>query len=125
MTISQLISDYRALGPQSENVLLEFIADHLYELRLANSARIIDPMDFKEALHDLAEALRMAEFPEGTVLPPSKVALAHSAYLKSPRVTRSNDPTCPRCGHVHEGAGECGVSMGKDRICRCEMEVVA
>lgn len=37
----------------------------------------------------------------------------------------SYDPTCSRCGHVHEGSSECGMPMGNGRICRCEMEVVA
>jgi hypothetical protein len=33
---------------------------------------------------------------------------------------RSIDRTCPRCGHLHEGAAECEVSLGGGgRICRC------
>ena len=134
MTSRDLVAELRLLGPQDQNVIFAFIADHLYECRLNTGARLNDAMDFKLFLHEVSEAWRVAEFPEGTVFPPStKVHLAADSGTR-PKVTRRdlpaphprwNDSTCPRCGHVHEGVGECGVSMGKDRICRCELEVSA
>lgn len=35
------------------------------------------------------------------------------------------ESTCLTCGHVHEGDGECRVSMGKGGYCDCKAEVTA
>jgi hypothetical protein len=86
MTAKELIANIRAralgagAGPRD---LFNYLADQVYEARLADGQRLLDATDFK--------ALR----------------------------------TCPRCGHIHEGASECGEDMGGGRICRCELSVPA
>ena len=145
MTPSELIAELSALGPASldpgllhTRLLLRYLADHVYEATLSNGGKLRDGLDFRHWLVELAEEARNLDRtkvsnvgekstgPKVTNGPASQVALAHSAYLKPPAPQpRWNDSTCPRCGHVHEGVGECGVSMGKDRICRCELEVSA
>ena len=117
MTTVELIADYLHLGPQDLNVLLQFIADHLYELRLSNGAYLYDGTDFKQAFVEMAEELRKANRTKVPWMvnqrPCPKVTNTH----------RSWSDTCPRCGHIHEGEMECGASMGKDRLCRCDLEV--
>jgi len=61
MNARELVSELRLLGPQDQNVIFAFIADHLYELRLNSGGRINDLMDFKLFLHELSEAWRFAE----------------------------------------------------------------
>ena len=58
MTAAELISDLQALGPQDLGVLLHYLADHLEEARMANGGRLIDQIDFKQWLQELAEAAR-------------------------------------------------------------------
>jgi hypothetical protein len=112
MNARELMDDILfALGPAKESnavilsIALRIIAEHVYELR--------DAGDFHQKMLDLADAARLAR-----PAAPKPIAMP-------PRPQTRWDDTCPRCGHVHEGVGECGVQMGKDRICRCEVEVSA
>jgi hypothetical protein len=103
MTAKELIANIRAralgagAGPRD---LFNYLADQVYEARLADGQRLLDATDFKAWLRELAEAA-------------------------APAATRDHLRTCPRCGHIHEGASECGEDMGGGRICRCELSVPA
>jgi len=129
MTARELISDYRSLGPQDPHIFPAYVADHLYELRLNSGGRVNDLMDFKLLLHELAEAWRFAEFPEGTVFPPS--TKVHQMPECRPRTKVARMPQqrweghCPDCGHVHIDGDECNFPIGGGRYCRCERNVVA
>src|SRR5260370_490396 len=91
-----------------------YLASHSHELRLATGARLLDLTDFKAFLIELAEAVAQP------------VPKREAAVPAQPRYSKSSvDLTCPRCGHVHQGIGECGMPMGTGRICRCELEVSA
>ena len=90
----------------SERLLLRYVADHLYEGELASGMGLRDLSDVHAFLYELANVTRI----------PAKVtAMA--------RPSQPRWDTCPRCGHVHEGIGQCGVSMGGGGLCRCEVEV--
>lgn len=132
MNARELISALRALGPQDKNVEYAYIADHLYEMTLNSGARFSDVMQFKLFLHELSEAWRMSDFPEGTRFPEStKVVQMVPESKPAARVTRRMPPcwdeyyVCVRCGHVHEHVFKCGVSIGAGRFCQCEVEVPA
>ena len=105
MTPEQLFANFRILGPQDERVLFTYLAENLYEATFADGRPLSrsDIMGFREWLLEIAGA-----------------AVVHI----SAGTRRELDATCPRCGHIHEGSSECGVRMGGDRFCRCEMEVV-
>jgi hypothetical protein len=75
MNAREFIADYRSLGPQDPHIFPGYLADHLYELRLMTGQRVNDLMDFKLLLCEIAEAWRMAEFPDGTIFPPGRKAL--------------------------------------------------
>lgn len=111
MTSKELVSKYRALGPQDMPVFLHFLADHWHALKFADGQRLNDNSDSSLMLRELAEAFKL----------PVPQALAHSAYLSRSRW----ESTCLTCGHVHEGDGECRVSMGKGGVCECKAEVTA
>lgn len=110
-------------------LLLSYLADHVYTSSLENGLPVRDATDFSHWLTELAEAAReLAKIPGNTKVhsvQDSGTRPKVTCRTPQPQPRYQSDPTCPRCGHVHEGAGECGVSMGKDRICRCEMEVPA
>ena len=123
MTPRELLSDL-PLGPGDQRanllyarLLLIYLADHVYDLR--------DASDFRVWLLDLAAELRQGmgtgQFPSSTEVQPPTEIRPRSKVMPQSRW----DDVCPRCGHVHEGSGECGVRMGKDIICRCELEVSA
>lgn len=42
----------------------------------------------------------------------------------SPQKATKAEDYCCRCGHVHQGVGECGENMGGGGFCRCQMEGV-
>jgi hypothetical protein len=120
MTPQELIADYRALGQQDLNVLLQFIADHLYELRLSNGAYLYDGTDFKQAFVEMAEELRKAN---STKVP---WMAERSTGQKVTRPEQKRWATvCHSCGHPHKDREKCGAVMGKDRECLCDLEVSA
>lgn len=44
---------------------------------------------------------------------------------REPRAQKAKaEDYCCRCGHVHQGVGECGVDMGGGGFCRCQLEGV-
>ena len=103
LTIPEYVSELRQLGPQSLDVYLHHLADHLYQLRLAGGQRLNDAIDFSLALRELAEAWKMAE---------SKPLSVAGEW-------------CPDCGHIHIDPAECGFPTGGGRVCRCERKVLA
>lgn len=55
MIAAELISDLRAIGdPQDLCVILQYLADYLYESRLANGMELTDAADFKMWLEELS-----------------------------------------------------------------------
>jgi hypothetical protein len=127
MTARDLISDYRSLGPQDPHIFPAYVADHLYECRLNSGGRINDLMDFKIFLCELAEAWRMAEFPEGTVFPASTKVLqmAESRPRVTPMPQRRWDHVCPDCDHEHEEREKCNRYLGEGKFCQCPSKVTA
>jgi hypothetical protein len=130
MNARELVSELLLIGPQDKNVEYAYIANRMFGLRLNSGGPLHDLMDFKLFLHELSEAWRFAEFPEGTRFPESPKLQVLPEL--SPRATAARMPrhyetidVCIRCGHVHEGAAQCGVSIGEGRFCRCELEVSA
>lgn len=129
MTPSELLSDFD-FGPGdtrqhllSARLLLHYLADHVYLANLNSGDRVAgsDATTFKIWLHELSEEARqIARLPAS-----SEHLLSVTREILPPAPQRRYDPTCPRCGHVHEGTAECGMPMGSGRFCRCEMEVVA
>lgn len=108
MTAAEAIANLARVQEPAERFL--YLAAHAHEFRLATGQRLLDGTDFKAFLVELAEASQ----PGGlAAIPPQK------------RWPRSVDLTCPRCGHVHESEGECGVAIGGGRYCHCELEVPA
>jgi len=122
MTARDLIAELSLLGPQDQNVIFTFIAEHLYELRLLNGQRILDLMDFKVLLRELAEAWRLANFEEGM----KEATKVHQMRSKVTRMPQQRwEGHCPNCGHVHIDDAECNFPIGGGRRCRCERNVVA
>lgn len=111
MTAQEAISNLRDAHEPVEFFL--YLAAHAHELRLSNGARLNDATDWKAFMVELAEA--------------TKPTIARVLGVPPQRRwnSREVDPTCPRCGHVHQGIGECGMPMGAGRICHCELEVAA
>jgi hypothetical protein len=100
-------------------LLLNYLADHVYH------AELRDATDFRQWLLDLAEEARnLGQLAENTKVSWMTVK-GPCRKVTTPPPQPRYDPTCPRCGHVHEGSAECGMDMGNGRFCRCEMEVVA
>lgn len=101
-------SGYEAL--QYYRILLRYLADHAHEAQLNDGSYLAEPTKIRTFMREI-----LAELPSA----------ARSTRLE---VTARPKPQprwdeCPRCGHVHEGIGECGVQMGGGGLCRCEMEV--
>lgn len=106
MTAREAIADLQHAKEPVEFFL--YLAAHAHELRLTNGARLNDSTDFKAFLVELAEATKPT-IGRALGIPPQK----------------RWDEHCPRCGHVHQGIGECGMPIGGGRVCRCELEVAA
>lgn len=124
MTPREFISDYRSLGLQDPHIFPAYLAEHIYEMRLNSGARVLDTMDFKILLSELAEAWRVAEFPSGTIFPSGpKVQQMPKRAVIEPQSRW--DGHCPDCGHVHIDGDECNFPIGGGRYCRCERNVVA
>jgi hypothetical protein len=90
-------------------LLLLYLADHIYSAELESGARIHDVLDMKRWLEDLAAASRDLSQNTG-VLPPEL------------RLELRQQPECPLCSHVHQGAfpgDECGVYLSELRFCKC------
>lgn len=118
-----LISNIRALGPQPTNVFLQYLADHFHEFRSRTGHRLFTVEDAKDFIQEAADhAGKVCGLMELVEVAP---ALALRTEARPPASQRRYDPTCPRCGHIHEGIGQCGMSMGSAGLCRCEFEVSA
>jgi len=101
MTPSELMADLNRCGPQELYVVLQYFANHLHEITLANGCHVRDASDCKAFLRECAEATR------------------------APSPPRPRDHTCPDCGHEHEGRHECKAYIGEGRFCPCESKVTA
>lgn len=113
MTAPELIAELRALGgsPDAARIFLH-LAEHVYEARLANGARLLDASDFKEWLVELAEE---AKIPRPPYFPARAAPSPQTRY----------DHICPDCGHEHEGRTDCGKYLGEEKFCPCESRVRA
>ena len=120
MTFVELIADLLAADRASMTellfgrLLLRSLADHAHDLQLSNGSYLSDVTSFRDGLRESAEALRIKPQPVST--------FGNHKLRASGRVI---DSTCPRCGHIHQGEQECGTQMGRDRLCRCDLEVPA
>lgn len=128
MTPAELVETFRILGRQDSSVVFTFLADHICNARLANGARLLDLSDVRAWFLEAAECAHRRDWPESVELSHLR-AMVDREIGPRPKLTgrtldrRTLDSTCPRCGHIHEGVGECGMAMGNGRHCRCEMEV--
>jgi hypothetical protein len=128
MNARELILDLRALGPGQDTpeallytrLLCRYLADHLHEATLQSGMGLRDLSDVIAWLRELADVARNPETPirQGVAL-----ALQRNAADRGRSQPARWDDTCPRCGHVHEGLGQCGMPMGGGGICGCELEV--
>jgi hypothetical protein len=101
MNARQLVFILRAQPNLDPVECLLYCANHVHEFRLRDGQRLNDATDFTTFLLELVDA------------------------VKPVRLGLQIDLTCPRCGHVHEAASQCGKDMGGAGICRCELEVPA
>lgn len=85
-------------------ILLRYLADHVYTATLANGAGVRDALDFRQWLEECAAAIAPGARPSASV---------------------SLD--CPRCGHTHQNAKDCGQEIRPGEFCGCvyEMRVTA
>lgn len=90
----------------SERLLLDCLADRVFDAQLEDGSYLPEPSKTSTWIRQLLKAARIPPKPRSAVRPPQ------------PRWD-----TCPRCGHVHGGIGQCGMEMGGGGLCRCEMEV--
>lgn len=58
MTPIELIADLRLMGRQDFSIYLQYVADNLDRMQLANGRFLRDAIDFKQFLGELAEAAR-------------------------------------------------------------------
>jgi hypothetical protein len=84
------------------SLAVNWLAKHIAEVRTYQGLSINDAINADILLMQYADALRLA---------------APSA--------KPFDPTCPDCGHIHEGEDECKMQMGGGRECLCERRVSA
>jgi hypothetical protein len=132
MTPRELLCDL-PLGPgDTRHALLHarlfvsYLADHVYTAELADGGKLRDAMDFTQWLRELAdEARKLLANGQNTEVSPVAERSTCRKVTAPAQPRYSYDPTCPRCGHVHEGVAECGMQMGNGRVCRCEMEAIA
>lgn len=128
MTAKELIANLRSLGTLDGHVIFNYLAEHTYEAKLATGQQLRDASDFKAFLRELAEEAKIpgpSHFRRSTEVSTAAGNGTGPKVLPPAPQRRYEDATCPRCGHVHEGDGECGVLIGGGRYCRCELEVPA
>jgi len=114
-----VIANLRHQRPQHAHAIFYSLADAALEARLRTGHSLCDLGDFSEWLRELGDAAREVELGSGSL------RLSSFNNYTSVDGRRLLDPTCPRCGHVHQGERECGEEMGPGRICRCELSVPA
>jgi hypothetical protein len=125
-TAQQFAYRLRAQGQQDANVIFAQIAEGFFGFRLKTGHRVFTLDDAVQFLYELAEAVKLSEFPEGTVFPPSaKVHQMPERSTRPPEQKRWHEEVCPRCEHIHQGLIECGERLGGGRTCRCELPVPA
>jgi hypothetical protein len=111
MTIDGLVTQFEEIGLRDFSskvqmrIMLRVLGEQVSEIRLSGNRRLCDATDFAELLLTLADRMHM----------PKAESWKHiSVHLY-----------CQLCGHVHQNAGECGVSMGGAGACDCKAEVTA
>jgi hypothetical protein len=102
MKAAELIAEFKRCGPQDLNVALSYIAERLYDSRLADGRRILDAMDMKQFLDECAVAYQNGG---------GKPLRFHNV--------------CPDCGHEHIDEKRCNFPYAQDRECQCERKVTA
>ena len=95
--------DLLACGPQTLDVVFQYLADRIYTAELTGGGMIRDVSDCKVWLEELCEAAR-------NPLPQIGVFTPASARERFPF-----DAACP----VHAEENECGEKLGGG-VCRCE-----
>jgi hypothetical protein len=121
MTAYETIAHFLSFDLDGLSLVFAYLAEHSYEARLQDGKQLRDATDFRCWLRELSEAAKVAEGRGST-------EVANQPGRRPCRKVLGTfvlaDP-CPRCGHVHEGAAECGFEIGGGRICRCDVEVPA
>jgi hypothetical protein len=117
MTTRELLSTILAQGPSpSPTIALEIrlifrtLRDNLHLVKLRDGARICDLSDMRALCLELVEELTPV-----------------TCMRRGPSMLRAEQPRdwneCPRCGHTHQEAHECGVQIGPGLVCHCQREV--
>jgi hypothetical protein len=122
MTAREAVSNFRNFSLSRDDERFLYLATHAHELTLANGCRLIDGTDFIQFFREMAEALEFYDVRDRAA---KRMNGAVPAQPRWNSIAKAGSDPCHRCGHVHEGSKECGVLIGGDRICRCEMEVTA
>jgi hypothetical protein len=126
-TAQQFAYRLRAQGQQDPNVIFAQLAEGFFGFRLKTGHRVFTLDDAVQFLYELAEAVKLSEFPEGTVFPPSAKVLqmAESKPKVTPMPQRRWDHVCPDCDHQHEEREKCNRYLGEGRFCQCPSKVTA
>jgi hypothetical protein len=124
MTAKELISTFRILGPQEASVIFTYLADQVYDAKLATGQRILDATDFTAWLRELAEAAKVSDFSQSTQVSSGTEFGTSPKVMPRPPQPRW-DRSCPDCGHEHEGRNDCAKSLGEGKFCQCESRVSA
>jgi len=111
MTPKEIVSRLAPVELDRLRLIFTFMASHAGDFELESGARLLDAGDWKEFLHEAADALAEAAVPSGV------------AGRMNPHPLR--DHTCPDCGHEHEDKTECKKYLGEGRFCPCESKVTA
>ena len=114
-------------GDGRSRILLLVLAQCIYDARLENNMRVLDASDMKEWLLELAAWCLCPALPSNALpamAAPENAAPENSGIAGQIFTFPLLHATCPGCGHLHEGDGECGSYIGSGKFCRCEKEVV-
>jgi hypothetical protein len=126
MNASELLSNFRALGPQPLNVVLQYLADHFHEFRTRTGHKLFTGEDTQMFLEESADVATKVCPLDELVEVSQRLELQATPKALPPAPQPRYDSTCPRCGHKHTGDGECGMFMGMSAgYCKCDVEVVA
>lgn len=107
------------------SIALCYLSEHCYEARTESGMRLSDLADMKCWLAEVAAAMNLCGYPASTEVSSQAETRTSLRVTGRSQPSRFVDPTCPRCGHVHQGESQCGEDMGGAGICRCELEVPA
>jgi hypothetical protein len=125
MTAVELVSQIRArflessIDPREAMLLLRLVlndmADNLYQVRLADRQSLLDQTDFSAFLREMVAAIEHRE-----LLTTVPVNTADSPLRSTGRAR-----ICYSCGHPHPSGQPCEVEMGGAGRCGCVAKVPA